>query len=327
MYYVRVTECWSWATDGVGCALPHSKLSTAYTLSVTDLGVATPGNVADTEKGNDSTTAVPVTYADVPAKGGRPLSIVHGSFEAFDDIDVFSFDFPPDFVDVTPGSRLLASEWILRGGPSGNGSTSPVGKVYITTQDDPTKRLGQIDQSDFSGQGARLWPPLDVAGKYFLFVEHPLLPLYSNDFYFALHGAGSSRAVEQKEIENDALATAEALVPADDGSYYIEGDLENAGADVDHFSFDVSGQAGKMVAAYCVSGRAGSGLQSFEVDLVDATTKLNLAIIKETAQTDATTPSVAVPVGATKLILRLSAAGQDPVVTGAYYRCGVHFFL
>lgn len=324
-YYVRVTECWSWATDAVGCSVPKVKLSTAYTLSVTDLGLAIAGNTADAEKGNDSTTAAPVTYAAAAAKGGRPLSIVHGRFEAADDVDVFSFDFPADIVDVAAGSRLLASEWILREGPGGDGSTSPVGKVYITTQADPTKRLAQIDEGDFGGQGARLWPPLDVAGKYFLFLEHPQAPLYSNDFYVALHGAGSSRALEQKEIENDAIATAEPLTPADDGSYYIEGDLGNAGADVDHFSFDVAGQAGKRVAAYCVSGRAGSGLQSFEVDLIDAVTKAKLAIIKETPQTDATTPIVPVPAGATKMILRLSAAGQDPVITGAYYRCGVHF--
>ena len=327
MYYVRVTECWSWATDGIGCSTPKNKLSTAYTLSVTDLGIATPGNTADTEKGNDSTTAVPVTYAAAEAKGGRPLSIVHGSFEAFDDVDVFSFDFPPDLVDVPAGSRLLASEWLVHGGPSGDGSTSPVGKVYLTTQADPTKRLGQIDESDFGSQGARLWPPIDGAGKYFLFIEHPLAPFYSNDFYFDLHGAVSSRALEQKEIENDTMATAEALTATADGSYYIEGDLGNAGLDVDHFSFDVTAQAGKMVTAYCVSGRAGSGLQSFEVDLIDPTAKENLAIIKETAQSDATTDTVPVPAGATKLVLRLSASGQDPVITGAYYRCGVHFSL
>ena len=325
MYYVRVTECWSWATDAIGCSIPRNKLSTAYTLSVVDLGVATPGNVADTEQGNDSTTAVPVTYAAADAKGGRPLSIVHGRFEAIDDVDVFSFDLPADIVDVPSGSRLLASEWILRGGPSGNGATSPVGKVYLTTQDDPTKRLAQIDASDFGNQGARLWPPIDGAGKYFLFIEHPLAPFYSNDFYVDLHGAVSSRALEQKEIANDALATAEPLAPADDGSYYIEGDLGNEGADVDHFSFDVTAQAGKMVTAYCVSGRAGSGLVSFEVVLIDPTTKSKLAIIKETAQSDATTPTVPVPAGAKKLVLRLSAAGQDPVITGAYYRCGVHF--
>jgi hypothetical protein len=326
-YYVRVTECWSWAMDGIGCATPKHKLSTAYTLRATDLVYVTAGNVADVEKGNDSSAAVPVTYAAADAKGGRPPSVVHGSFEAFDDVDVFSFDFPPDLVDVPAGSRLLASEWILHGGPSGDGSTSPVGKVYLTTQADPTKRLGQIDGSDFGSQGARLWPPIDGAGKYFLFLEHPLAPFYSNDFYFDLHGAVSSRALEQKEIENDTMATAEALTAADDGSYYIEGDLGNAGLDVDHFSFDVTAQAGKMVTAYCVSGRAGSGLQSFEVDLLDATSKSKLAVIIETAQSDATTDTVPVPAGATKLVLRLSASGQDPVITGAYYRCGVHFSL
>jgi pre-peptidase len=324
-YYVRVTECWSWATDAVGCAKPRTKLSTAYTLRVSNLDGTIPGITADVEKGNDSTTAVPVTYAAALDKGGRPLSTVYGRFEAFDDVDVFSFDFPADVVEVAAGSRLLASEWILRGGPSADGATSPVGKVYITTQADPTQRLGQIDEKDFGGKGARLWPPLDPAGQYYLFVEHPLAPFGTNDFYVERHGAVSSNALEQNEAANNAIAGAEALLPAEDGSFYIEGDLGNAAADVDHFSFDVSGQAGKTVTAICVSGRAGSGLQSFEVDLIDPSTMSNLAIIKETPQSDAATDMIPVPAGAKTLILRLSAAAQDPVVTGAYYRCGVHF--
>ncbi len=325
-YYLRVTECWSWAADAVGCAKPKVKLSTAYTLRVADLDGTQPGITADPEKGNDSTSAAPVTYAAATATGARPLSVVYGRFEAFDDVDVFSFDFPADIVEVAAGSRLLASEWLLRGGPSADGATSPMGKVYITTQADPTQRLGQIDVDDSGGKAARLWPPLDPAGQYYLFVEHPLAPFGANDFYVDLHGAVSSNALEQNEAQNDALAGAEALLPVgDDGSYYIEGDLVNAAADVDHFSFDVSGQAGKMVTAYCVAGRAGSGLQSFEVDLIDATTLSKLAIIKETPQSDATTDTVPVPAGAKTMILRLSAAAQDPVIVGTYYRCGVHF--
>lgn len=322
-YYLRVTECWSWATNAVGCAKPKVKLSTAYTLRVADLDGKIPGIVADPEKGNDSTTAEPVTYA--AAGGGRPVSIVYGRFEASDDVDVFSLDFPADIAAVAPGSRPLTSEWILREGASGDGSTSAVGKIYFTTQADPTLRLAQIDGSDFAGHGARLWPPLDLAGKYYLFVEHPQKTAGANDFYVDVHGVVSSQAVEQKETENDALATPEALTAAENGSYYVEGDLGNAAADVDHFSFDVSGQAGKMVSAYCVAGRAGSGLQSFEVDLIDPVAKSKLAVIKETAQSDAATPMLPVPASASTLILKLSAAAQDPVITGTYYRCGVHF--
>jgi hypothetical protein len=326
-YYVRVTECWSWATNAMGCATPKVKLSTAYTLRVANLDAsgATAGIVADTEKGNDSTTAAPVTYAAATASGGRPASIVYGRFEAADDVDVFSLDFPADAITLDPGTRALASEWILRDGPSGDGSTSTVGKIYFTTQADPTTRLAQIDGGDFAGHGARLWPPLDLAGKYYLFVEHPQNAVDTNDFYVDVHGVVSSRAVEQKEAENDALATPEALTAAMDGSYYVEGDLGKAGADVDHFSFDVTGQAGKMVTATCVAGRAGSGLQSFEVDVLDPAGKSKLAVIKETAQTDAATQLVPVPPGAATLILKVSAAGQDPAITGTYYRCGVHF--
>jgi hypothetical protein len=324
-YYVRVTECWSWATDAIGCAKPKVKLSTAYTLRVANLDGTIPGIAADPEKGNDLTTATPVTYAAAAAGAGRPISVVYGRFEAADDIDVFSFDFPADLVDVAAGSRFVASEWLLREGPAGDGSTTSPGKVYITTQADPTRRLAQIDGADFGGRGSRLWPPLDVTGKYYLFVERPMTAAGANDFYVALHGARSSNPLEQKEAENDAVATPEALAPAADGSFYIEGDLGKGAADVDHFSFDVAGQSGKTVAVACVSGRAGSGLGSFEVDLLDATTHKPLTIAKETAQSDATTSMIAVPAGASKMILKLSAATQDPVITGNFYRCGVHF--
>jgi hypothetical protein len=324
-YYLRVAECWAWSADTSACVKPKVKLSTAYTLRVVDLSVAAPGVVVDPEKGNGVGAATAVTYAEVPAKGTRPLAVVYGRFDAADDVDVYSFEIPADLVTVAPGARLVGTEWLLREGPAGDGATTPVGKVYITTQADPTTRLAQIDGGDFGGYGARLWPPLDVGGKYYLFIEHPSAPLGANDFYIDLHGANSSRPLEQKELENDAAATPEPLVAVDDGSFYIEGDLGSAAADVDHFSFDVAGNANKMVTASCISARAGSGLLGFEVDLIDAATLTPLAIVKETPQTNAYTMAVPVPAGASKMILKLSAALQDPAVSGTFYRCGVHF--
>lgn len=324
-YYVRVAECWSWAPDTSACAKPKGKVSTGYTLRISSLASAGNGVVHDLEKGNDAASATAVTYSDVAKAGVKPLSIVYGRFETPDDVDVFSFDFPVDITIVAPGSRLVATEWILRAGPDGDGSTTAPGKVYITTQADPMTRLAQIDSGDYGGRGSRLWPPLDVAGKYYLFVEHPKAPLGANDFYVALHGANGSRPVEQKEIENDAPATPEPLVATEEGSFFIEGDLVNGAADVDHFSFDVSQSAGLKVAVACASARAGAGLVGFEIDLLDATTLAPLALVKETPQTDAVTPATPVPAGASTMILKLRADAQDPLVSGTYYRCGVHF--
>jgi hypothetical protein len=291
-----------------------------------DLAFATQGVAKDLEKGNGVAGATAVTYESAAATGVRPLSVVYGRFDAADDVDVFSFDFPADFVEIAPGARLVASEWLLREGPGGDGATTSVGKVYITTQADPTKRLAQIDGADFGGRGSRLWPPLDLAGKYYLFIEHPQAALGANDFYVDLHGAGSSRPLEQKEAENDAVATPEALVAMEgEESFYIEGDLGNAAADVDHFSVGLAGRAGKEITVSCISARAGSGLQSFEVALLDATTLMPLSVVKETAQTDAFTPAIPLPAGASKMILKLSAAAQDPAVSGTFYRCGIHF--
>ncbi len=325
-YYLRVAECWSWAQGAEGCAKPKAKLSTAYTLRVVDLAGAIQGVAKDLEKGNGIAGATVVTYEDAVVGGVRPFSVLYGRFDAADDIDVFSFDFPADLVEIAPGARLVASEWLLREGPAGDGATTSVGKVYITTQADPTTRLAQIDGADFGGRGSRLWPPLDLAGKYYLFIEHPQAALGANDFYVDLHGAGSSRPLEQKEAENDAVATPEALVPMEgEESIYIEGDLGNAAADVDHFSFSLAGHSSEEVTVSCISARAGSGLQSFEVALLDATTLMPLTLVQETAQTDAYTPAIPVPPGASKMILKLSAAAQDPAVSGTFYRCGIHF--
>ncbi len=323
-YYLRVTECWAVATDSNACAKPKVKVSTAYTLRVANLDSATKGVVADPEKGNDVASAMPVTYADA-VDDARPPSVLYGRFESANDIDVFSFDGLADLVDVPPGARLLVNEWLLREGPQGNGSTAKAGRVYITTQADPTKRLAEIDGAKYDGRGARMWPPVDPAGKYYLFVEPPPAPAGANDFYVAIHGAGRSNPIEQKEAENDDAATSEALTPAEDGSFYVEGDLGSAASDVDHFAFDVAGQAGKKVAAICVSARAGSGLGGFQLALLDAATLAPLSTVKETATTDAITELVPVPGGAAKMILELRAATQDPVIVGAFYRCGIHF--
>jgi hypothetical protein len=323
-YYLRVAECWSLTTDGVGCAKPRTKLSTAYTLRTVSLAGVAKGVVLDPETGNDFASATPVTYAD--AVGGvRPPSVVYGRFEGAADVDVFSFDVPADPVELPPGARLLLNEWLLREGPFGDGSTGQAGKIYLTTQADPTTRLAQIDGADHAGTGARMWPPIDPAGKYYLFVERPQATAGANDFYINLHGAGRSNPLEQKDAENDAAATAEALTPADNGSFYVEGDLGNAAADVDHFAFDVADQAGKKVYAICVSARAGSGLGGFQIALLDATTFAPLSTVIETATADAVTDLLPVPGGAAKMILELRATTQDPIVVGAFYRCGIHF--
>ncbi len=324
MYYLRVAECWSLATDGDGCVKPKVKLSTAYTLRTMSLDGATKGIAPDAETGNDVASATPVTYADVKGTA-RPPSVLYGRFDGVNDVDVFSFDIPAVPVELPPGTRLLLNEWLLREGPLGDGSTAQAGKVYLTTQADPTKRLAEIDGANYGGRGARMWPPIDPAGKYYLFVEHPQTPAGANDFYINLHGAGRSNPLEQKEAENDAAATPEALTPAESGSFFVEGDLGSAAADVDHFAFDVAGHAGEKVSAICVSARAGSGLGGFQLTLLDAATLAPLTTGVETAMADAVTELVPVPSGAATMILELRAATQDPVIVGAFYRCGVHF--
>jgi len=48
------------------------------------------------------------------------------------------------------------------------------------------------------------------------------------------------------------------------------------------------------------------------------------AMVQEASSSDAYTGYQPIPTGATDLVVRLSAASQDPSVSSAFYHCGIH---
>ena len=105
------------------------------------------------------------------------------------------------------------------------------------------------------------------------------------------------------------------------------GTLTPAATDVDWYSFPVN--AGDTLSLACAALRGGSGLRDATFEIWSATASLQSEI--ETASTGivwntgtgASKPPITIDTAGT-YYLRVSAASQDPVVTGNYYRCGVY---
>jgi hypothetical protein len=330
-YYLRVEECWTWASDpSTACAGKVDKDTTSYSLSVAKIDPTTKANVKDAETGNDAASATPFTYSK-SSTGTYFLDVVYGTYKDATDIDVFSFTVPADAVTLSAGARGVVSFWPLPSGTNADGSTTPVGKIYVTDTVDPTKHLAEISGTDFQTSGtARLWPALDLTKPYLLWVERPAGAAGANDFYFVLNGQGSSNPVETSEAANDVITTPEVPADAPDMNgghhYYIDGDLINGAMDVDHWQVPVGTSA--QIAVSCAAQRGGSGVRGFTIDVLDAGNDggapTKVGTIMESATTDAYLPYMAVPAAASHLVVKLSATSQDPVVTSSFYHCGIH---
>jgi hypothetical protein len=326
-YYLRVEECWSWASNASSvCAGKADKDSTTYTVSVVAIDPTSPGNVLDAEKGNDAAGATALTYAK-SSTGSYFLDVVYGTYKDATDVDVFSFTVPADAVTLTAGVRGIVSFWPLISGVNADGSTTPVGTMYLTDTVDPTKHLAELSGTDYQTTGtARLWPAVDLSKPYLLWVERPAGMAGTNDFYFLLNGQGTSNPVETNEALNDVIATPELPADAPDMTgghhYYIDGDLINGGMDVDHWQVPVGTTT--QIAVSCASQRGGSGLRGFTVDIINPATMTKAGTITESATMDGFLPYAAIPAGATNLVVKLSATSQDAVITGAFYHCGIH---
>lgn len=325
-YYIQVRECQSWATNPkLKCGdAPAEKINTGYSLAVQTLDPADLGNVEDIEAGNDATSPSIVTYSP-NGNGGYYLSILYGTLTSQTDVDVFEIAVPSDVIPSLPsGTTGVLTHYLLPVGTAGDGSTTQMGKVWITDSADPTVRLAEITQSNYTGFG-QLAPHLDFTKTFHLWVEHAPTPPGANDFYFVLEGLGYGNTFETDESGNDQVATAEVIFSDDGASYYVEGDLVNAAADVDHFRMAVPSGATQFAYA-CTAQRSGSGLRGFKGQMLKADgTPITGTIVNETATKDAYSNYYNIPAGETELVFKAAATSQDPVVTSAFYRCGIHF--
>jgi Bacterial pre-peptidase C-terminal domain len=331
-YTIKVSECWSWSKDPNNtCSQPKKKDHTAYKLGLTWLDPKLPGNVEEKEKGNAAALATPVTYRPLKG-GGYDLSVLYGTYESAMDVDVFAFNIPVDAKTPTAGKRTTASHFVLQSSPSGDGSPTPVGRVYITTAAAPQTVIAAIDNLNYKGTTARIAPPVTFGKDYLLWVEHPAAAATSGKaFYFVLHGGNLSNPVEQHDAANDALEGADvSVIDPSYGSAFFEGDILKGGADVDHFIVDVKAQAGHMVNVFCSAARLGSGLRGLTVEILhgDGAQKgkrIDGASASEKPDQDAISSTVPVPSGEANIFFRVTAAAQATDVTSAFYRCVAHF--
>ncbi|MFO0551045.1 MAG: PPC domain-containing protein [Polyangiaceae bacterium] len=319
-YYIRVTECWS-SSSTSNCAGTADKSNVDYSLILTDLDPAMDGIVESVE----SQANTPITFASAGA-GQYYLSLVYGFFDTDTDSDVFSLQIPADAVSPGPNERSIVSEYTLPSGVSGNGSTTKLGRMYLTDAADATNTpIALIDGKNYTGS-AQLSPALDFSKTYLLWVERPAnSTLGANDFYFFMHGQSTSNPLELDELGNDTPAGAETLL-ASGASYYVEGDLA-PDADVDHFLVDTTGFT--QAAFACTAQRSGSGLRGFRAELryTDPNTSADTLLVgaNEGAISNSASNYVNLPNGVSQLIFKVRAtSAHDPNVTSSFYRCGVH---
>ena len=328
-YYVEVEECTTWLkkTGFPGaCADPIDKKKTGYQVGVFELTGEEDNNVVDAETGNTADDANAVTYGK-NTDGNYLLTIGWGTFADETDVDVYAFNIPED-VPVNSGRSTGNFEW-YPGGVDGNGSSSSIGATWIASAEAPDVMIAWTD----GDSGESLQPPLDFGADYLLFISHPGGAAGANDFYFFNHSFGGSNPLELDDEGNNALETAEALVDSPDDAghhFFIEGDITEAGVDVDHFTFELSELLGEgtTINVACGAQRSGSGLRQFQFTLLDAEGNgLPGGKQIESAKEDASILDMKLPAGATSLLLKVEAGSQAEGVTSTFYRCGVHVLL
>jgi hypothetical protein len=321
-YCVRVAECWSViANPGSSCAAPKDKTTTAYTLFAKQL-LDDPGEpaAADLEKGDDAASATAIDY--VKSGNGYVRTSIWGSFKDQDDVDVFSFTPPTDVSGVPANVRTDVGVYILPSGPSQSGATVETGKVTIVDASPPSAKLAELD----GATNTRLNPPLVLGHSYYLFVTRPKGMTGPNDFYFLRYfvGWGNPLEAEKATGANDTPDKAEAF--AGSGSdVYVEGDLTSAPQDVDHFVATAPVGMTK-VGVNCTAQRVGSGLRGLKASLL---TTAGAPLTNNASDTETEIHSAGLSKvvlgGAAQIVLKVEAASQDPAITSAFYRCGIHF--
>ncbi len=329
-YYVRVEECWTWVglhpTAGGTCGDPVDKVNVDYVLAAYELNATKQTNINPEVAEPNDTTATKVGYQ----MGSKAYlqTVVYGTLSSATDVDVYQFT-PPLDSTVSEGRATCRIDAGFPG-VNGNGSTLDGLVVSVASESTPTVVLAQADVY----KGA-VDVPCTLGQSYLMTVKRIAnSKTGSSDFYIITHSVGGSNPLEKAESANDTAAGAEVLTSQKTSkgldAYYIAGDLINQAKDVDYFSVKVPTGA-KTLSVYCAAMSYGSGLVGFTAEVkTDADATIPNGTGAENL-TDAKKPlgvaidKLAVPAGATKLLVKLSAASQDPVVTGAYYLCGIPF--
>ncbi len=287
---------------------PVTGVQTGYELDTWRLD-ATSGVTFETEAGDDAASAQ-VTFF---------RSLLLGRFRDAADVDVFSV--------TIPSAAVVDFEVIpTPAGPMGDGATATYGHLTVT---DATGATVLARTSSLAGGGladAHPSVPLPTPATYLLWIDHGAAPAGADDFYEVSTQAYTEDGVEKEPSDmtgaNDTLAAAEASGEHvglwNPPGYYATHLLAFLPpGDVDYLGLDVP-QAG-MLHVMCSAAMYGSGLVGLHTELRDETD----ALLAEADDPDPVPPT---PVLAhARYWIRLTATGQDPVVTSDFVRCHITY--
>lgn len=320
-YYLRIQECNNWDKGGPMNCAPAAAITTgSYGVAVVLLDPKGATNVPEVEPNDMAATATKVKYAAASA-GQYYTSVEYGGFSAAADVDMYSFTLPMD-VKVTEGRSTGYFNW-FPDGVDGSGSTTQFGEAAIY---DPADMVNAVAKIPDGSVGNELSPPLTLGKPYLLVVKRGA-KMGANDFYFVTHFTGGSNPLEKEKAPgaNDTVATGEATTAQDnaDGSqtFFVEGDISTP-ADIDYYTIAV--KAGlNQVAAYCAAEGSGSGLRMTKVELFADGVAIPKGSANDTFDKNMSITALALPAGAAKVSVKLSAPAVDPTVTSTFYRCGI----
>ncbi len=324
-YYVRVEECHTWLkahpTAGATCAEPADKDNVDYVVAVIELDPAKQANINPEIAEPNDTTATKVGY--LMGTSSYLQTVLYGYMNTATDVDLYTF-VPPLDSSVTDG-RATCHFGGGYPGTNGNGSTLDGMFVSIASESTPTVVLTQADLSK-----ASISFPCTLGASYILTVKRIAgSKTGTADFYVINHSVSGGNPLEKAEAANDVATGAEVMTAQQNGAgqdtYYFAGDLINSAKDVDYFSLKVP-TGTKTLTVYCAALTYGSGLIGFTAEVkTDADAAITGGSLTEDATKGLALKALAIPAGATKVLIKLSAKSQDPVNTGAFYMCGVPF--
>ncbi|MEJ7728918.1 MAG: hypothetical protein WKG00_06870 [Polyangiaceae bacterium] len=352
-YCIKVQDFCKWAADkGDPCP--------ASAVPVDD------GNFA-VLVGNVDPTAESVTEHDETADGDPPYTVMkygpnttsgigyyaseaYGVFDMQSEVDTFTFTIPEDIIcdaqNATLCSTVAASfeerttgnVELFPAGTDGNGSTVPVGDVWITPAGS-AEIIAKIDGTKIDPTfGLSLNTPLSLGTPYELHVKAQNgAAVGANPFYFLLHYGAGSNPLDQEDntttpVLNDSINTAMALEPAALASgatgFFVAGTVATP-ADVDFFSFDnAAAAATDVIRAVCSGQRSGSGLTGLQFTVHDDKGKVIGTSAVESADAEADLSDAGIPVPAADasiFFIQVKATGVLSDVTSRYYQCGINF--
>jgi len=322
-YFLKVEEFCNTPTGQTQCEAgwESTKTSLGYQLILHELDDAVDGLVEESEPNDTPAQAKALEFPTGPDGSYDVLSYDYGMLEP-GGVDVFSFVVPTeaDFFGYAPGI------WIPHyfSGPDKNGSTSPVGPMWIVHEGSQQV----VARVELPETGQSLSPRVTPGETYHLFVSAPDGALGANPFYVLLDVPVALGQLEQDEAGNGT--TAETVTPLTTDvfdmpgatAWAFTGDIVDP-SDRDRFLLTMPDPlpTDPTVAIQCLAERRGSGLRGFAVSVEKGSDNSEWLSETESATNTVSFGAQPLPAGETSLVVDLSAASIDAMNPSTFYQC------